>query len=62
MSRDPLFVVPAWGETGDYRLMDDSPCIGTAIMASGIPDVDIEGNPRPSSPNSYPDIGAYENP
>ena len=27
LSRDPLFVAPAWGETGDYRLMDDSPCI-----------------------------------
>ena len=44
LSRDPRFVAPAWGETGDYRLMGDSPCIGLGY--SGVADTeDIDGFP-----------------
>ena len=53
---DPLFVAPP---TSDMHLIDFSPCIGAA-QAGGASD-DIEYNPRPSPPGSYPDIGAYEN-
>ena len=62
LSRDPLFVAPAWGDTGDYHLRDDSPCIGVGIMTQGVPSTDIEGNPRPDPSGSTPDVGAYENP
>ena len=46
LSRDPLFVAPAWGETGDYRLMDDSPCIGlgySILPGSTTATEDIDG-------------------
>jgi hypothetical protein len=46
---------------GNYRLADDSPCLG-AGRAAGAPVSDIEGNPRPNPPGSKPDMGAYENP
>jgi len=55
---NPLFT----DETnGDYHLTVSSPCIGTGIMASSVPETDIEGNPRPNPTDSNPDMGAYEN-
>ena len=56
---DPLF---ADATNGDFRLGDDSPCIGRGTMAVSVPDIDIAGNIRPNPANSRPDIGAYENP
>ncbi|MCK4765772.1 MAG: carboxypeptidase regulatory-like domain-containing protein [Candidatus Aminicenantes bacterium] len=55
--RDPLFISPAWGKSGDYHLQLGSPAIdaGTAV---GAPAIDLEGNPRPVG-SGY-DIGAYE--
>ncbi len=43
----------------DFRLTDNSPCIGAGD--SGGPADDFEGNPRPNPGGSFPDIGAYEN-
>jgi predicted outer membrane repeat protein len=54
---NPAFADPT---NGDYRLKNFSPCIG-AGTPQGIPDTDIEGDPRPSPPNSHPDMGCYEN-
>jgi parallel beta-helix repeat protein len=58
MDMDPLFVNAA---NGDYHLFDNSPCIGAGIMTVGVPNTDIEGNPRPNPAGSNPDMGAYEN-
>jgi len=44
-----------------YHLDDGSSCIGAGMMTPYVPDVDIEGNPRPDPPGSGPDMGAYEN-
>ncbi|NOZ20433.1 MAG: hypothetical protein GXP25_05020, partial [Planctomycetes bacterium] len=52
---DPLFVSPAWGQTGDYHLKAGSPAIN-AGMATGAPAADLDGNAR----DATPDIGAYE--
>jgi hypothetical protein len=49
----PNFIV----DPGDYRLDSDSPLIDQGL-ASGAPDVDIDGNPRPCGEGA--DIGAYE--
>ena len=57
MVKDPLFILPAWGRTGDYHLQPGSPAID-AGTATGAPTVDLEGNPRPAG-TGY-DIGAYE--
>lgn len=54
---DPLFIDP----DSDFHLSDYSPCIGAGIMTTGVPDKDIDGNPRPNPPGSNPDMGAYEN-
>ncbi len=55
-------------ETGDYSLLDYSPCIGSGIDSIQIdgswyyaPSTDIESNTRPNPPGSNPDMGAYEN-
>jgi hypothetical protein len=52
---DPLFVRPAWGSAGDYRLQQGSPAINHGTP-SGAPVDDITGMLR----DSTPDIGAYE--
>jgi hypothetical protein len=54
---DPKFVRPAWGETGDYHLRQDSPAID-AGASEGAPSIDLDGNARPHG-KGY-DIGAYE--
>lgn len=41
--------------TGDYHLAAGSPLIGAAAGASPVPDLDVDGDPRPSA---TPDIGA----
>jgi hypothetical protein len=46
---------------GNYRLTASSPVIGRGT-ADGVPDWDIEVNPRPAPAVSYPDMGAYEHP
>ena len=53
---NPMFVHP---DTGNLHLHDSSRCIGAGDPATP-PGCDIEGNPRPDPPGSYPDIGAYE--
>ncbi|MBN1895661.1 right-handed parallel beta-helix repeat-containing protein [bacterium] len=58
ISADPLFMDPASGRTGDYRLSASSPAIDGGVMATDVPDADLDGNPRPLG--SGPDIGAYE--
>ncbi len=52
---DPLFVAPAWGETGDFHLQSGSPAIdlGTDV---GTPAEDLALQPRAAPP----DAGAYE--
>jgi hypothetical protein len=57
LSRDPMFVSPAWGQTGDYHLQVGSPAID-AGSSQGAPFIDLDGNQRPAG-NGY-DIGAYE--
>lgn len=62
---DPLFVDT---ESENYHLSNSSHCIGSggnSIQVSGItyysPAYDFEGNARPSTTNSQPDMGAFEN-
>lgn len=52
---DPRFARPAWGETGDYHLQNDSTAIDAGNPAAA-PTVDLENQPR----DTQPDIGAYE--
>jgi len=52
---DPLFVAPAWGREGNYRLRAGSPAID-AGTTEGAPAEDIVGSRR----DARPDIGAYE--
>ena len=56
---DPIFVDAT---NDDYRLSNDSPCIGAGIRATGMPSRDTLGRPRPYPSYSRPDMGAYENP
>ena len=51
-----MFVHP---DTGNLHLHDSSRCIGAGDPTTPA-GCDIEGNPRPDPPGSYPDIGAYE--
>lgn len=55
--QDPLFISPAWGKTGNYRLQQGSPAID-AGTTEGAPAVDLEDNPRPAGAGC--DMGAYE--
>ena len=57
INADPMFVDAA---DGDCYLRDGSPCIDAGIMVAGVPNTDIEGNPRPNPQGSRPDMGAYE--
>ncbi|MBM4430209.1 MAG: DNRLRE domain-containing protein, partial [Chloroflexi bacterium] len=52
---DPLFILPAWGQDGDYHLQAGSPAIN-AGTADAAPPGDLEDNPR----DAQPDMGAYE--
>jgi parallel beta-helix repeat protein len=52
LDEDPLFV-----SAEDFNLQDGSPCLDTGT-ASGAPNTDIDGTPRPQG-NGY-DMGAYE--
>jgi hypothetical protein len=54
---DPLFVRPAFGTDGDYRLSPTSPAVDRGT-ASGAPSIDLDGKPRPAGGGV--DIGAYE--
>jgi hypothetical protein len=62
---DPLILSTM---TKDYRLSDESPCIGTgcdSVQVGSIwyhvPQFCLAGTPRPSPVGSKPDMGAYEN-
>lgn len=57
IAADPRFRRPAWGQEGDYRLQDDSPCRG-AGTPQGAPETDLDGNPRPR--DTAPDMGAFQ--
>jgi hypothetical protein len=57
LSRDPLFISPAWGMDGDYHLREGSPAIDAGTSMGAPPD-DLDGYPRPSG-RAY-DLGAYE--
>jgi PKD repeat protein len=57
LCRDPLFVAPAWGTRGDYRLRAESPAIDAGTSA-GAPTTDIDWRPRPRGDGT--DMGAYE--
>ncbi len=57
LSREPKFVRPAWGTTGDYHLVAGSPGIDQGT-ATGAPPVDLEYQKRPLG-KGY-DMGAYE--
>lgn len=59
-SADPLFVSPAWGSDGDYRLQAASPAVDAGVMNGSVPEQDLNGNPRPGGP--APDMGCYEYP
>lgn len=58
LSRDPLFVAPAWGSQGDYHLQQESPGVDAGVSGAGIPYFDLEYIQRPQG-DGY-DIGAYE--
>ncbi|MBN2202375.1 right-handed parallel beta-helix repeat-containing protein [bacterium] len=53
---DPLFILPAWGFTGDYRLEFGSPALDQGMETPLWNDLD--GRPRPQG-NGF-DIGCYE--
>jgi len=55
--REPKFVRPAWGATGDYHLRGGSPGIDQGT-ATGAPAVDLDYRKRPLG-KTY-DMGAYE--
>lgn len=52
---DPMFMSPAWGQDGDYRLQSGSPAID-AGTPTDVPNDDLQGFTR----DAQPDIGAYE--
>ncbi len=57
ISRDPLFLSPAWGKEGDFHLRKESPCIDAGTKKDA-PEDDLEGNHRPYGKRV--DMGAYE--
>jgi hypothetical protein len=56
VSADPMFVSPAWGSDGDYRLEVGSPASG-AGSSEGAPAIDLDGNKRTFDEGI--NIGAY---
>jgi len=55
---------PAFKGSGSYQLSDASPLIGAGTISfdsEPVPNIDINGNRRPTPSNSNPDLGAYEN-
>jgi hypothetical protein len=57
---DPLFMNPA---AGDLRLRIGSSCIDTGTndhAEVGVPNEDMDGNPRPQPSNGSVDVGAFE--
>ncbi|NOZ48986.1 MAG: hypothetical protein GXP37_02920 [Chloroflexi bacterium] len=56
LDTDPQFMDP---DNGDYHLAPWSPAID-AGTATGAPDHDLDGVPRPHAHNALPDMGAYE--
>jgi hypothetical protein len=59
---------PSFVGSDDYHLQTSSSCIGAGINSIhyhgriiDVPNVDIEGNPRPSPTLTNADMGAYEN-
>lgn len=57
ISRDPTFVDPAWGTTGNYHLKAGSPAID-AGSPTGAPAIDLDGAVRPFGQGF--DVGCYE--
>jgi len=57
ISKDPLFVAPAWGKTGDYHLQKESPARDTGASTE-VPPTDLDGKKRPQGEGF--DLGAYE--
>lgn len=62
---DPLFLSPAFGQSGNYHVKNNSPAVdnGTEIK-KGLPIIDLEGNRRifdgNDDENPIIDMGAYE--
>lgn len=56
INSDPLFIDSA---NRNYHLKNNSPCLGKGTN-SGIPAIDLEGNPRPNPVGTNCDMGAYE--
>jgi hypothetical protein len=52
---EPLFLRPAWGEEGDYRLQQSSPALGAGV-SQGAPATDLAGRAYGHPPS----LGAYE--
>jgi hypothetical protein len=65
LAADPQFIDP---EAGDYHLQSTSPAIDFCTVTDGVPDDDLDGNPRgvdaplvpPFIPVATFDLGAYE--
>lgn len=57
ISKDPLFVSPAWGKEGNYHLQSGSPAIDAGTSQTALA-TDLEGKPRPQGAGV--DIGCYE--
>jgi hypothetical protein len=52
---DPVFIAPAWGNTGNYHLHSNSPAVDLGT-STGAPADDLDGHFR----DCQPDAGAYE--
>ncbi|MHB8896065.1 MAG: DUF5719 family protein [Candidatus Geothermincolia bacterium] len=57
LSRDPMFIAPSWGSTGNYHLKAGSPAIDTGSSV-GAPTIDLDGAARPYG--KAWDMGCYE--
>ena len=58
LSADPMFMAPAWGTEGDYRLQAESPAVDAGTTHALADNTDLDGNPRPSG--QFVDMGCYE--